>query len=268
MIGRPLHHARSPGLLNPMFRARGDDVTVVTHELGPEDLPPYVSAMRRDPEAIGLIVTTPLKQVITEYLSERTGLVDFLGASNCVRFDRGGWIGANFDGHGFLAALAEVGGGAIAGKRILLVGCGGAGSAIAASLTQAAPLSLNLHDIDRKRAAEFAERLARFAPASTVEAVDRPSGRYDIIINASTAGMNPGDRSPIEHETVAAAGIVADIVTVEDTALKRSARALGKPVLTGGAMVTGQVGLLRRFLIGAARSERDVLIEEGATRRS
>ena len=261
MIGRPLHHARSPGILNPMFRARGEDVTVVTRELGLEDLPAYVAAMRRDPEAIGLLVTFPLKQAITAHLAEQTRLVAFLGAANSVRFDHGVWIGANFDGHGFLAALAGLGGANLAGKRILLAGCGGAGSAIAASLTEAAPVALSIQDIDRERAAEFAVRLARFAPASTIEAVDRPLGDYDIVINASTAGMNPGDPSPIPEATVAGSGIVADIVTVEDTALKEMARALGKPVLAGGAMVTGQVELLRRFLTGQGRSEQDVIGE-------
>ena len=263
-FGRPLHHARSPGILNPMFRARGEDVTVVTRELGLEDLPQYVAAMRRDPEAIGLLVTFPLKQAITAHLAEQTTLVAFLGAANSVRFDRGAWIGANFDGHGFLAALAGLGGADLAGKRILLAGCGGAGSAIAASLTEAAPVVLSIYDVDQKRAAEFTGRLASFALGSAVEVVDRPSGRYDIVINASTAGMNPGDPSPIPEETVADSEIVVDIVTVEDTALKEMARALGKPVLAGGSMVTGQVELLRRFLTGQGRSERDVLREKGA----
>ena len=74
--------------------------------------------------------------------------------------------------------------------------------------------------------------------------------------------MDRGDPSPIPEATVAAAAVVADIVTVEDTALKRMAARLGKPILAGQAMVAGQAGLLRKFILGNARSEGDLFVEE------
>ena len=163
MIGIPLDHARSPGILNPMFRARGEDVEVITREVRPADLRAYVARTRGERRVIGLIVTTPLKQAITAHLDERTALVGLLSASNCVRCGEGGWIGANFDGYGFLAALAELKCG-LAGKCVLLVGCGGAGSAIAASLVEAADIRLAIFDTDLTKAAAFAKLLAGFAP--------------------------------------------------------------------------------------------------------
>lgn len=258
MIGTPLDHARSPGILNPMFRAAGDDVEVVTREMEPGALAAYVERTRGDGDVIGLIVTTPLKQAIAAHLDRSTCLVGFLGASNAVRCDGSSWVGANFDGHGFVAALNDVGSD-LAGKRVLLVGCGGAGSAIAASLVQAADISLSIFDADGARSADFAKRLAGFAPSSTVTAIAAPLGTFDIVINASPVGMNRGDPSPIPEETVASATIVADIVTVADTALKRKAAALAKPVVTGNAMVAGQAALLRQFFLSDAGSEREVL---------
>jgi shikimate dehydrogenase len=258
MIGTPLDHVRSPGILNPMFRAAGDDVEVVTRGMGPGDLAAYVEKTRGSGAVIGLIVTTPLKQAITAHLDRKTGLVAFLGASNCVRCDGAAWIGANFDGHGFVAALAEVASD-LSGRHVLIVGCGGAGSAIAASLVQAADIGLSIFDVDQAKAADFAKRLASFAPSSTATAIAAPVGAFDIVINASPAGMNRGDAAPIPEETVAAAAIVADIVTVAETRLKHRAAALGKPIVTGEAMVLGQAALLRRFFLSDAGSERDVL---------
>ncbi len=262
MLGTPLDNARSPDLLNRIFQERGEAVEVVKRETGPGDLPAYVDAARRDPAVIGAIVTTPLKQPMTRYLAGRTPLVSLLGATNCVRYGADGWVGANFDGHGFLAALEDLGFGETAGRRALLVGCGGAGSAIAASLAEGTRLSLALCDADPGRAADLVRRLGGFAPATTAEAVASPDGAFDLVINASPVGMHPGDPSPIPADTLAAAGTVADIVTAPDTALKRAAPRLGKPLLTGEAMVAGQARLLRRFLLGTMRTEAETVAAE------
>lgn len=259
MIGSPLDHVRSPDLLNAMFRARGEDVEVIIHELRQDYLAAYAADVATDASMIGLVVTTPLKQAVTEYLADRTALVSLLGACNCVRFDKNGWLGANFDGLGFLAALAGVGGERVNGMRVLLVGCGGAGGAIAASLLQSAHIALALRDVDGGKALGLSLRLAEFAPDCEIGTIDAPDGVFDLVINASPVGMGEGDPSPIPEATVASAAIVADIVTVPNSALKLMAATLEKPVLTGDAMVAGQAGLLRGFLLGSARSESDVV---------
>lgn len=259
LIGTPLDHARSPDLLNRFFRQSGEAVEAVKREVGLDDLADYVAEVRGNRSTVGAVVTTPLKQSVLAYLAEQTALVSFLGASNCIRYDEDGWVGANFDGHGFVAALDEIGGTDLSGARVLLVGCGGAGSAIAASLVTAAKPVLSLHDIDRQRSSAFADRLRDFAPRSSIAAVETAEGDFDVVINASTTGMQPGDPSPIPERSVRAASVVADIVTVADTALKRNAVTHGKALLVGDAMVAGQIDLLRRFLLGDARTEADLL---------
>jgi len=259
IIGSPVDHVLSPGIMNPMFRAAGEPYEVVAREVRPTELEAYAANVKGDDAVIGLIVTTPLKQAIRAHLDRETALVGFIGASNCVRFDRTNWIGANFDGHGFLAGLAEIGQ-PVDGARVLLLGCGGAGGAIAASLVQSGEVDLALCDIDRPKIDAFAARLRAFAPRSTVRVVDQPVGTFDIVINASPVGMAAGDPSPLPEEAVAGAGAVADIVAV-DTPLKRCARALGKPLVEGWAMVHGQAALFRRFLLGDASTEMAVLAE-------
>jgi shikimate dehydrogenase len=257
MIGTPLTHVRSPSLLRDIIAAEGRDIAVHTHEIGPDALPDLAATLRHSGDVLGLIITTPLKHAICAYLDQRTADVDFIKAANCVRCDGGVWRGANFDGYGFATAIDRV----IDRRsrpRVLLIGCGAAGSAIAASLVSIADLDLLLFDLDTVKAESFAARLRDFAPASTITAAAQPV-EADIVINASTAGMAPDDRSPVPEFILERAKVIGDIVVDGNTALKRDARKLGKVLIDGEAMVKGQALYLYRFILGDARSEREVL---------
>lgn len=258
LIGSPVAHALSPSILNPMLRAAGDDVQVVATEVAEGKLAEYVRMTRTGSEVVGLIVTTPLKEPILAHLDEATELVRLIGASNCVRFDDRRWIGANFDGFGFIEGLAPVAGWP-SNERILLVGCGGAGSAIAACLITTSKVDLALYDIEATKPARLAARLAAASAAGARVRPAEPVGEFDVVINASPVGMRPNDPLPLPRETVARATIVADIVASDDTPLKQLARSLGKPLVTGEAMVLGQAALLRRFLLSRAASESEVV---------
>jgi shikimate 5-dehydrogenase len=254
MIGSPIAQARSPGILNPMLRARGDGVEVMSRDVGEAGLPGYVASARIDPALAGMIVTTPLKQPICAYLDHASALVGFIGACNCVRASEAGWIGANFDGIGFVKALTDVAGD-VAGKRVVLVGCGGAGSAIAAGLVASADVDLSICDVALERTRAFVARLRNFAPRSTIRHVETPVGVFDIVVHATRCGLAPGDPSPIPVETIAAADIVVDIVVEPDTAVKRDAIRLGRALIEGEAMVAAQAELFRRFILGNAATE-------------
>lgn len=258
MIGSPLTHVRSPLFLRALIAADKRDIAVNLRELGIAELPTFVDEARHMDDLLGMIVTTPLKNAICASLDRRTADVDFIGASNCVRCRNGMWSGANFDGYGFAAALRA----AIdmrARRSILLIGCGAAGSAIAASLVSIADVDLFLFDVDPGKASQFARRLQGFAPASSVAAVPSSFVEADVVINASTAGMSKGDASPIPESILQRASVVGDIVVDSDTALKREAKACGKTLIEGEAMVKGQAEFLYRFILGEAASEREVL---------
>jgi shikimate dehydrogenase len=261
MIGTPLTHVRSPYFLRSLIAADGRDIAVNTQEADAADLPAFVTAARHMDDLLGMIVTTPLKNLICASLDRRTADVDFIGAANCVRCNDDVWSGANFDGYGFAAALRE----AIdvrTRRRVLLIGCGAAGSAIAASLVSIADVDLFIFDVDEAKATQFAARLKGFAPASTIIAVPEPLVEAEIVINASIAGMANGDRSPVPQSILRRAAVIGDIVVNSDTALKRDARACGKILIDGEAMVKGQAQYLYRFILGEAVSERDVLAAE------
>lgn len=267
LIGSPIAHVLSPSILNPMLRAAGDGVQVVRTEMTEGELAEYVRMTREGREVVGLIVTTPLKQPILAHLDEATDLVRLVGASNCVRFDDNGWRGANFDGLGFIEGLTAAAGRS-SEQRILLVGCGGAGGAIAASLVMTGKVDLALYDIEEARSARLAARLTAASASGVRIRPAEPVGEFDVVINASPVGMHPSDPLPLPRETVARATIVADIVARDDTSLKRLARSLGKPLVTGEAMVLGQAPLLHRFLLSHAASEFEVVTGRDGRRRA
>jgi shikimate dehydrogenase len=267
LIGSPVAHVLSPRILNPMLRAAGHDVQVVGAEVAEVKLAEYVRVTRTRSEVVGLIVTTPLKQPILAYLDAATDLVRLVRASNCVRFDDGRWIGANFDGLGLIEGLAAV---AVrpSDQRVLLVGCGGAGSAIAASLVMTGKIDLALYDIEQTKPARLAVRLtAVSAPGARIRPAE-PVGEFDVVINASPVGMHPEDPLPLPRETVARATTVADIVAPDGTQLKRLARSLGKRLVTGEAMALGQAALLHRFLLSRAVSEFEVVSGQDGRRNA
>lgn len=256
MIGKPLSHVRSPYLLRDLIRADNRDIAVTTEELQHEGLTEFMAALRTRNDVLGLIITTPLKSAVCAFADRLTTDVVFIAAANCIRCESAGWLAANFDGYGFASAIT----GLIdmhSRPRILLIGCGAAGSAIATSLVSIAEIDLVLFDRESAKAESCAERLQKFAPGSTVRVAAQPIAA-DIVINASTAGMGNDDGSPAPDAILRTARVIGDIV-IRDTALKRAAREHGITLIDGEAMVRGQAQLLYRFLTSSDQSERDVL---------
>lgn len=252
MIGRPLGHVRTPNLLNVQLAAKELELRVVCREVALDGLAAYVAEARRETDLVGLVVTTPLKEMICNHLDRGTALVDLIGCCNCIRIGGDGWIGANFDGLGFSRALTEAGV-KLAGKRVLLLGCGGAGKAIAERVVNEGAARLVIDDPAAGKAAAFATRLA-----SPIVSAGDAGGKdfFDLIVNASTLGMQADDPSPATPAIVARCGAVVDIViSAQESALRRLARQHGKPLIEGAAMVQGQIELFQSFLLSDAPSE-------------
>lgn len=265
MIGSPLGHVRTPDLMNRILRAQHEDICIRPALLDRAGLPAYVARTKPDADVIGLVVTTPLKEAVCDYLDQRTVLARLLGSCNCVRRRDGVWIGANFDGFGFLNALRRSGISTV-GTRVLLKGCGGAGKAIAAALVTAGVEELVIDDPRADMAAGFAARLRDFARSCSIVVADE-RGRFDIIVNASPLGLRGDDPSPVSADLVAECGGVVDIVIGPgESRLARFAREHGKPLITGAVMVHGQVALLHAFLLGGTAGEEPEIFAADALR--
>lgn len=255
MIGSPLAHVRTPALLNAMLAAQGDERRMLPKEVDRARLPAYVEALRRAGDVRGLVVTTPLKEAVCAVLDRRTPLVELIGSCNCVRIDRHGWLGGNFDGIGFAQAVRKAGLG-LRGKRILLKGCGGAGKAIAARIAAEGARALVIDDPETARVAAFIARLGPQANGCEISAGSGDDGAFDLLVNASPLGMAADDPSPASAELVGRCAAVVDIVIAPgESRLGRMARELGKTLVGGAAMVEAQAAFLLGFILGKAVAE-------------
>jgi shikimate dehydrogenase len=171
-----------------------------------------------------------------------------VGAVNIVRCDADGrWVGATFDGLGCVLGM-QWDGHDPAHKSVLLLGAGGAGSAIAFAVASAGARALTIFDVDEPRAANLAQAVAaqtgcraKFGPAD-------PRG-CDIVINATAMGMNADDVMPVDADRLDPGSFVVDIVTAPDpTPLCRAAQARGCRTQDGRAMHEGQAVHALRFL--------------------
>lgn len=190
-------------------------------------------------------ITHPCKQSVLQYLDEVSDDARSLGAVNTVLIRDGRFIGHNTDFSGFAAALAAGLPNAVL-DRVVQLGVGGAGAAVAYALLKAGTTHLTLVDLDFGRATERAAALAGLFPAQTVAAAE-PSqlpevlAAADGLVHATPVGMHSHPGLPLDLDLLDPRQWVADVVYRPlETELVRGARAKGCAVLDGGYMAVGQ----------------------------
>jgi shikimate dehydrogenase len=193
----------------------------------------------------GLNITHPCKQLVLQHLDEVSPDALKLGAVNTVVIEAGRFIGYNTDFSGFAAALASGLPGANL-ERVVQLGAGGAGSAVAYALLTAGVRTLDLVDVDPARCAARAAELAGFFPDRTVTArttaeLPQLTPLADGLVHCTPVGMAAHPGVPLDLDLLESRHWVADIVYRPiDTELVRGARAKGCEVLDGGRMAVGQ----------------------------
>jgi len=170
------------------------------------------------------------------------------GACNAVRLGPAGQLqGAMFDGEGFVRGVLRKGL-VLQGASALVVGSGGVGSAIAASLAAAGVARLALFDVQDTAAQGLAERLVRHYPALQVLVGSPDPHGFDLVVNASPLGMNEGDAMPMEVSRIAPGTFVGEVVMkTEMTAFLQAAQARGCPVQVGSDMLFEQIPAYLEF---------------------
>lgn len=251
-LGHPTAQAGSPQRLNPKFQALGRNWLVVPADVPPGDVDTAFTGLLRIRNLIGLIVTLPHKAWALGRCDRISDAAAAVGAVNVIRVAHRRLLGDMLDGRGCLAAL-EGRGHEVRGRSALLVGAGGAGSAIADALASAGLAQLIVHDIDRGRAAALIERLRRHHPACDAAPGLPDPGGHDLVINATPLGMRPDDPPPLDPARLTAAQVVVDVVPKpEITPLLEAARARGCPIQPGTAMLDGQMDLMVDFFTRSA----------------
>jgi shikimate dehydrogenase len=228
---------KSPSGVTAAMRARGVDAVVIPAHVAPADLDTFFAGVAATRNVDGVIVTVPHKFAATRHCQSLSAEAAFLGATNMLRRNADGtWHGGASDGVGMLAALRDAGCRPQA-RRALLVGAGGAGSAIGQALVEAGVASLAVHDANAARTAALVSRLAALGRGVVSIAENADAQAYDIVINASPAGMRADDPLPFDVSRLAATTIVGDVVTQPPlTPIIEAARTRGCPTVTGTQM--------------------------------
>lgn len=261
VIGDPIDQVRSPEAITRILAARALDAVVVPMHVAPEKLAEVLGALLAVRNVGGILVTVPHKQAALAICASVTGRAAFAQAANVVRRTASGWHGDNTDGQGCLDGIRHQGF-SVSGKKALLVGCGGAGAAIAVETLERGAASLAVHDIDLRRRDDFVARLAERFPGKAVPGSADPSG-YDLVVNATPMGMSAGDPPPVDLSRLRSSQFVACVITKPDvTPLIAEARRIGCRAMTGNGMFDAQAGTLADFLLAqpdrALSHEKDV----------
>jgi shikimate dehydrogenase len=251
LIGDPVAQARTPGMANQLLDDRGKlgQFVLVPMHVSPIELPAFISGIRRMQNFGGAVVTMPHKVHMAALIDELTPEAQLVQAVNVIRRTTDGkLIGTTLDGEGFVEGLLSSGH-VVEGKNCVLVGAGGAASAIAFALAKNGCRSLHLLNRTTRRAEALAQRLRKVFPKLSIGTVLPCDDAIDIAINGTCLGMNPGDELPMSEALVSRSKLVAEcVIAPEVTALLKVARRNGCHVHTGIPMLFAQINMMLKFM--------------------
>ncbi len=227
IFGWPVEHSLSPDMHNAAFKELGLDMVYLAFNIAPEDLATGIKALRALNIA-GVNITVPHKEKVIGLLDDLSPEARNIGAVNTIVNVHGRLIGDNTDGRGFIRSLAEESKETLAGKKILLLGAGGAARAIGVSLLGQRVKSVFLYDVVQEKTLGLASDLAKIATSTKVEKIEREQiGQVlkdaDILINATPVGMKEHDPCVVEPELLTKKLFIYDIVYNRQTALLKEA---------------------------------------------
>ena len=247
-IGYPTHTFKSPMIYNPYFRQAGINTVVVPMACQSAHFAPFLKAIFTLENTRGALITMPHKVAVVGLLDEVSAAVRVAGACNAVRRAADGrLVGDMFDGAGFVRGVQRKGF-ALAGKRALVVGTGGVGCAIAASLAGAQVAAISLFDVNSAACQALAQRLRENHPGIAVHTGSADPAGQDLVVNATPMGMNDGDPLPIDVSRLSPETFVGEVVMkAETTAFLAAAQQRGCRTQVGTDMLFEQIPAYLEF---------------------
>jgi shikimate dehydrogenase len=242
IVGDPIAQVRAPEALSQAMQAQGLNALMVPAHVQPENLNSFFKTVREMQNCQGICVTIPHKFAARDFCYEVSDRSALLQVVNVMRKTPQGFSGDMVDGAGFCDAL-RLHTGEIKGKRALLAGAGGAGSAIALELLTQGVRELYIHDEDATRRDALIKKLNGRAKIGS----SNPTG-FDLICNATPAGMQPQDKPPFNLDNLTPAMQVGCVVTKPAlTPFIAFAREKGCKTATGGDMYNALQAMMLRF---------------------
>ena len=247
-IGYPTHSFKSPMIYNPYFEQAGINAVVVPMGCKSENYPAFLKSVFTLENIRGALITMPHKVSTVGLLDEVTDTVRVAGACNAVkRLPDGRLVGDMFDGAGFVRGVQRKGFD-VAAKRVLVVGTGGVGCAIAASLAGAGVAAISLFDVNGASCNALAQRLKHTYPQIEVRTGANDPADHDLVVNATPLGMNEGDPLPVDVSRLSPNTFVGEVVMrAETTAFLAAAQARGCRTQVGTDMLYEQIPAYLEF---------------------
>jgi shikimate dehydrogenase len=237
VVGWPVEHTRSPALINAAFVADQIDAVLVPMGVPPEGVPSVIAALRamKTPPALGASITIPHKLAVVPLCDELSPEAKAIGAVNCLRFVDGAIVGHNTDCDGFLDALVATGFD-LRGKRIVLLGAGGAARAVAYAVRGGRAI-----EVVARKPADVGWAVAW---PWTAENLRDCFARADLVVDCTSAGLDEaidvGFAESLPLDALRDSTVVASLVYHRQTELLKRASARGHSILDGKAMLVHQ----------------------------
>lgn len=256
-VGYPTTTFKSPMIYNPWFEKNGVDAVVVPMGVKAEDYVAFFKTLWTMTNIRGALITMPHKVVTLDLVDEISPIAAVAGAANAVLLRADGkLIGDQFDGAGFVRGV-ERKGFPLTGKSALVVGNGGVGSPIAASLVAAGVTRIGLFDPNIAASEALAGRLSKHYPDVEVAIGSKDPDGYDLVANATPIGMKDDDPLPIDVDRISPNAFVADVVLKQKyTPFLQAAMAKGCQVQVGTDMLYEMIpAYIEFFGLGTATPE-------------
>ena len=247
-IGYPTDAFKAPMIYNPYFEQAGIDAVVVPMGVKAEDFAVSLRAIFKFSNIRGALITMPHKVSACALVDELSPTAHIAGACNAIVLRPDGrLLGDMFDGEGFVRGVLRKGV-RLAAARVLVVGSGGVGSAIAASFAAAGVAELALFDVNGGAADGLAERLCSHYPKLTVRTGSNDPAGFEVVVNATPMGMKAGDPLPMDVARINPTTLVGEVVMAQEmTAFLAAALARGCPVQIGTDMLFEQIPAYLEF---------------------
>lgn len=249
LIGSPVDHSGSPAMYNFSFQKTGLDYAYMAFDITLDKLPDAIAAIKTF-KIKGSNVTMPCKTAVVEYMDELTPAARIIGAVNTIVNDNGRLTGNNTDGIGFVRNLKE-NGVEVKGKKITIMGAGGAGSAIQVQLALDGVKEISIFNIDdafypraletaAKLKKEVAECIINVYPLQDEARLKEEIASSEILINSTKVGMHPLEKeSLIKDKSVYRKGLV-----VADTVYNPKITKMLEEAEAAGSKIVGGIGML------------------------
>lgn len=247
-LGYPTESFKAPMIYNPWFEKAGIDAVVMPMGVTASDYPQVLECLFRLTNIRGALVTMPHKVTTVGLLDEATPTVQIAGSCNAIlRRSDGTLLGDMFDGAGFVRGVQRKGR-QLSGARVLVVGSGGVGSAIAASFAATGIAGIGVFDARERVAEALGARLRQHYPQLAVTTNSKDPADYDVVVNATPLGMKDGDPLPMDVSRIAPTTFVGEVVMkAEMTPFLQAAKARGCQVQVGTDMLFEQIPAYLEF---------------------